>query len=336
MDLPKIKFEKEDINDHKLYAQSKVTELVNYRDSEFATSPYQWQFIYLDLLITEIENICTAEDIDSFKILFDNIHIFDFSKCRCKKGNANLCLPCSDKRFSLKLQSILGYNHNSLVKYFLYNGNKTCYICNAQYTLVAQKDYIKKYNGGYRFKSKYKKLKKTYITQSRNKAKFQLDHYYPKSLYPVFSISLHNLFPICGPCNQVKSNSLLDIKKLHKNSKFVLQEDTIYSFYKSRKRNDLILNIDDIGTDGLVSKFDLKGIYDNHIDYVEELLTRKINYSNSYKTALLKKHPDITPTFTSIEDRLIVGTYDKSEGIYKRPLSKLLQDLNDQLDDYVK
>lgn len=32
----------------------------------------------------------------------------------------------------------------------------------------------------------------------------QLDHFYPKSLYPFFALSLYNLVPICGTCNLVK------------------------------------------------------------------------------------------------------------------------------------
>jgi len=336
MGLPKIIFEKGDIDIHKTYGLTKVTALLNFRDMDFGADPTQWQYLYLDKLINDIENIITSDSLDILMTEFDNIHKFENLKCRCKKGHVAVCSSCSDKNFSLKLQTILGYDHGRLITYFLYNGNKTCYICNAQYTVVAQKDYEKNYRGRYRFKSKYKKSKPNHVSQGRNKAKFQLDHYHPKSLYPAFSVSLGNLYPICGACNQVKSNLNLDIDKLHSNYKFELEETSIYKYYKFKKITDLKLDICDFGTDDLVNKFDLKGIYDNHIDHAEELLIRKMYYSDSYKTALLNKHPDITPTFTSIEDRLIVGTYDKSEGIYKRPLSKMLQDLNDQLDDFVK
>ena len=336
MCLPKIIFENEDIDKHKNYGLAKIAALKNFRDMDFGTDPTQWQYLYLDKLINDISNIVTLDSLDILRTEFDNIHKFENLKCRCKNGSVAVCSSCSDRTFSLRLQTILGYEHDRLVSYFLYNANKTCYICNAQYTVVAQKDYENNYKGRYKFKSKYIKSKRNHVSQGRNKAKFQLDHYYPKSLYPAFSVSLGNLYPICGSCNQVKSNSNLDIAKMHSNFKFELEEISIYKFYRSKKITDLKFHIHDFGTDGILDKFDLKGIYDNHVDHAEELLLRKIYYSDSYKTALLNKHPDITPTFTSIEDRLIVGTYDKSEGIYKRPLSKMLQDLNDQLDDFVK
>lgn len=35
----------------------------------------------------------------------------------------------------------------------------------------------------------------------------KLDHFYPKSLYPFFALSLYNLIPVCGTCNLVKSDN---------------------------------------------------------------------------------------------------------------------------------
>lgn len=39
---------------------------------------------------------------------------------------------------------------------------------------------------------------------------YQLDHYLPKSKYPEFSLYGPNLLPICGRCNQIKSNAITD------------------------------------------------------------------------------------------------------------------------------
>lgn len=36
----------------------------------------------------------------------------------------------------------------------------------------------------------------------------QVDHHLPKTRYPLLSIALVNLFPICGTCNWNKSNSI--------------------------------------------------------------------------------------------------------------------------------
>lgn len=39
---------------------------------------------------------------------------------------------------------------------------------------------------------------------------YQLDHFLPKSVHPEFSLYAPNLLPICGRCNQIKSNSIVD------------------------------------------------------------------------------------------------------------------------------
>ena len=38
----------------------------------------------------------------------------------------------------------------------------------------------------------------------------QLDHFYNKSTYPIFSLCLYNLVPVCGNCNRIKSSKKCD------------------------------------------------------------------------------------------------------------------------------
>ena len=44
-------------------------------------------------------------------------------------------------------------------------------------------------------------------SRSKFSAGAQLDHFYPKSLYPFFALSLYNLIPVCGTCNLVKRDN---------------------------------------------------------------------------------------------------------------------------------
>ena len=39
----------------------------------------------------------------------------------------------------------------------------------------------------------------------------QLDHFFPKSAYPIFALCLYNLVPSCGDCNRVKSKSTVEL-----------------------------------------------------------------------------------------------------------------------------
>jgi len=62
-------------------------------------------------------------------------------------------------------------------------GIRTCLYCNTAYTLIAE---------GH--------------CPSAAKALFEFDHFYPKSLYPWLSLSMHNLIPSCGTCNRILSD----------------------------------------------------------------------------------------------------------------------------------
>ena len=44
------------------------------------------------------------------------------------------------------------------------------------------------------------------FTSKSGKVRAQLDHYYPKTLYPYLALSLYNMVPSCGICNQAKSS----------------------------------------------------------------------------------------------------------------------------------
>lgn len=43
--------------------------------------------------------------------------------------------------------------------------------------------------------------------RSEKAAGSQLDHFYPRSEYPIFSVCLYNLVPACGNCNRIKSKN---------------------------------------------------------------------------------------------------------------------------------
>ena len=65
---------------------------------------------------------------------------------------------------------------------------KSCPYCNMHYTLYAEnKDGKKRY------------------------AKLQFDHFIDKASYPMFSMSLYNLIPSCGVCNNSKKNQVLSL-----------------------------------------------------------------------------------------------------------------------------
>ncbi len=43
----------------------------------------------------------------------------------------------------------------------------------------------------------------------------QIDHYYPKSKFPMFALSFYNLIPACPTCNSIKSDQDMDVKTMY-------------------------------------------------------------------------------------------------------------------------
>lgn len=43
-----------------------------------------------------------------------------------------------------------------------------------------------------------------YIHTASGKSRPQMDHYYPRDLYPYLAVSLYNLVPCCAVCNTAK------------------------------------------------------------------------------------------------------------------------------------
>jgi hypothetical protein len=78
------------------------------------------------------------------------------------------------------------------------------------------------------------------------KAKFQVDHYWPQSKYPCFCISLYNLYPVCGSCNNCKNDNDLNFllysdqkNKIVSPFKFQLVKGVVAQYLLSRKLNDI-------------------------------------------------------------------------------------------------
>jgi len=198
---------------------------------------------------------------------------------------------------------------------------KTCLYCNSQYTLTVE----------------HKKDKA---------ALFQFDHFFPKSKYPYFSISLYNLIPSCPSCNLNKSATCYDLK------------DFVHP-YMEDFHNKFIFKIPDIGHIQLLQgitpdkrhlkpsiyppnstrvknynkEFRLTGIYRRHTDIVEEVYKSAYAYKNKGKEALLDLvNENGRKIFNSKEEieRLLLKNFTLEEDINKRPLSKFMQDMAKQ------
>ena len=173
----------------------------------------------------------------------------------------------------------------------------------------------------------------------------ELDHFYPKSKYPYFALSFYNLIPSCKVCNKIKLDN--DDKKyinpyddrfdMSKSVKFSLKikSSNFYhlenGFNIEYKFSDKISKDERDRIENNLEDFALKDLYQNHKDIILELIQKEVVYNDSYLDELFKSYEGTL--FKNREDlqRLISGGFIDESEINKRPLSKLIKDISQEL-----
>lgn len=197
-------------------------------------------------------------------------------------------------------------------------------------------------NREYIFRFEDRKQKKARIIAS-------LDHFYDKDRYPFLAVSFYNLIPSCSICNSKfkHTKNFYEHPHLHpyeddfnKKAKFshflndATDENKHHAiFSKERITLDLKPNdSQDIKTKNTIETFRLEDIYKEHKDIVLELIQKAEIYNDSYIDELLNRYEGTL--FKNREDlmRLITCGYITDEEIGKRPLSKLIKDISEELE----
>ena len=184
-----------------------------------------------------------------------------------------------------------------------------------------------------------------YNIKRTKKRTSELDHYYPQSKYPFLALSFYNLVPSCKVCNKIKLdnddkeyiNPYDDRFDMNKNMKFSIkvEDSTFYHSIKGfnieYKYNKKISDDEKNRIGNNLDDFELKDLYQNHKDIVLELIQKEAIYNESYLDELLTQYEGTL--FKNREDlqRLISGGYVSDDEIGKRPLSKLVKDISDEL-----
>ena len=170
----------------------------------------------------------------------------------------------------------------------------------------------------------------------------ELDHFFSKDKYPLFSICLYNLIPVCSTCNRLKSNTELRIspfdRGIDRDSFSITYDITGINYLNDAREIDV--NFLSNGPDSIKIIEDMKKLhidesYKSHSDYVQELIKRKHIYNDARIDEIYNSFKDL---FASKEEllRIIFGNYITKENFNKRPLSKLAHDILLQLNVHVK
>ncbi|WP_457744023.1 hypothetical protein [Sulfurimonas sp.] len=174
----------------------------------------------------------------------------------------------------------------------------------------------------------------------------QLDHFFDKKKYPFLAVSMYNLIPSCATCNQRKSSKQENIfypynESFNDNAKFV------YTFKVNNEKGAILdiknikleiqakKNISEKNEDKILEHkkmFNLENLYNEHKEIVLELIQKREIYPDSYIDELLNQYEGIF--FNNREDvlRLITCGYVDDKDLHKRPLSKLIKDISEELE----
>lgn len=177
-----------------------------------------------------------------------------------------------------------------------------------------------------------------YALAAKNKIKPEIDHYFPKTIFPFFAASFYNLIPSCQTCNGIHVKGNQNPSELCMKNPYAIVDDD-FQFTFTINSIDVINPLakkDSVSVsllkkiDGNASVFKLDDLYRLHSDHALELIIKaKLKYSLDYRK-YLESYTDLNFSAHEI-DRMILGNYSQPHEIHKRPLAKLYQDLGREL-----
>lgn len=186
---------------------------------------------------------------------------------------------------------------------------RTCPYCNRSYTFSIDE-------------------KMDEASDKRVKVRPEFDHFYPKSKYPCLALCFYNLIPSCPVCNHLKKEREIDL-----NPYLIDTENSpIYFNLKNEKEvktaEDIVLEVksSDGRGSGNIEVLGLQHLYNEHKDYVKEMMDKAVAYDKSYYDGLMESFRGMDLNAQDIENR-IWGTYTECSDLGKRPLSKLTRDI---------
>lgn len=175
--------------------------------------------------------------------------------------------------------------------------------------------------------------------------KGQLDHFYPRSLYPYLAICKHNLVPSCSSCNGASGKHNENTRTKNVVNPYLLNDSNGIKFKMiiagkgfanmQTCAKAISIDVDCAANPDLANNediFHLKKIYATHTDYAAEIYYKSVlRLPNVYKQYIGKKMYSHGLNINNTDfERLLLGVYTQEKNFRKRPLSKFCSDIAKQ------
>lgn len=166
----------------------------------------------------------------------------------------------------------------------------------------------------------------------------ELDHFFPKALYPMFCLSFYNLIPVCHSCNHVKLESEIGVNPYNRGfkRKFVIVDKHGNKVSRSKiyklTEAEIALKFDgvDAAEEENAKVLGLENVYNKHTDYVKELIDKTMAYDAHARKALVTSFQGAGYNPRQVYD-FVWGRHLMEAEYEDRPLSKLTKDMLDLL-----
>lgn len=166
--------------------------------------------------------------------------------------------------------------------------------------------------------------KKERLGDDNQKWSPDIEHFYPKSIYPFLSLSISNLLPSCTFCNQIKSN--YDTYETCKSPYEMYDEDISFKFLPLDNQKRLI-SVECKNDKKNVELFNLDDLYhDVHSKYVNDIFLH-INKHPMENRKYLKKFFSLSLDSQDKIYKKKFCNYYQEKDFNKQPLSKMTKDL---------
>lgn len=164
-----------------------------------------------------------------------------------------------------------------------------------------------------------------------------LDHWFPKTDFPLLALSFFNLIPACSNCNSsVKGATNFNLNDhIHPYVDMNQNEEFIFNYRFNSSLSNYRIYFQDVNSLNSKARNTLKGMYidemyNSHQSELGDLIKIKKNYSKSYIKSIEKLFGN---TLTKEEVyRILFGVEHNSKDFHKLPLSKFKNDILKKLD----
>lgn len=156
-----------------------------------------------------------------------------------------------------------------------------------------------------------------------------IEHFFPKSIYPFLSLSISNLLPSCMFCNKIKSD--VDTYKNNCLSPYEINEnDFTFDFkLKSNQLKEVKLLSKNLNCKNS-EILNLESLYNEvHSKQINEIFDDILKYPKSYKRSLEKLLT--SSKLTESDYKKVFRNYYDEKDFNKQPLSKMTKDLYSQI-----